>query len=244
MDILKSLIQKIFRIAGLKITRFEPFSEPLMPFDVMDYLIRQTVLDSDNFYFVQVGAHDGVRNDGLNPLITKYNLKGCLIEPMPEFFAMLTENYKDKDGLTFVNAMIGAENGTGILYRFKPNAPVPMQFYHGLAREDSNYIKNRAKREGLSNHIEAIQCKKITFQTLLKEIPYEKVDLLYIDTEGSDDKIINLALNSGIKPKIIQYEWTELSKRQRFELKMILLDHGYRFIDCGPDTIALRVFNE
>ena len=54
--------------------------------------------------------------------------------------------------------MIGSTENTGIIHRFKPNAPVPADFYHGLARQDSTYIRKRAAEVGMVDQIEEVKC--------------------------------------------------------------------------------------
>lgn len=212
-----------------------------MPFDVFELvLFRELDKFGSDFYFLQVGANDGVMNDSLNPLIRRYGLKGCLVEPLPDIFSELVKNYHDQPQLTFLNCMIGASDGNAIIHRFKRDAPVPAEFYHGLAREDGAYIRSRAEANGLLDYIEATSCRVYSFKSVISELPVKQISMLYIDTEGSDDKIIEAAFKEGVFPSIIQYEWTELPANRRYALKMLLLDHGYRFIDIGADTVCLR----
>jgi FkbM family methyltransferase len=203
--------------------------DPVAPFNALELALQLQILkDGQNFYFVQIGANDGVLADSLNPLIRKYRLRGCLVEPMKDVFRELINNYSDQPQLDFRAVMIGEADGTGEIYRFKRDAPVPADFFHGLARADKDYM----------------QCTMQTFDTFMSTLPSNTISMLYVDTEGSDDKIIEAAFGAGIFPSIINYEWTEMSADKRFLLKMRLLDNGYRFIDIGADTVCLRVESE
>jgi len=137
--------------------------------------------------------------------------------------------------------MIGDRDGTGQIYRFKPDAAVPHEFFHGLARADGEYIQKRAKSAGLTTETEIVQCRMQTFESFLADLPVGEISMLYVDTEGSDDKIIVSVFAAGLFPPLINYEWTEMPLKRRYDLKMKLLDHGYRFIDVGDDTVCLRV---
>jgi len=58
-----------------------------MPFNVFELALLKIIVDKgEQFYFVQIGANDGVIADSLNPLIRKYRLRGCLVEPMRDVF--------------------------------------------------------------------------------------------------------------------------------------------------------------
>jgi FkbM family methyltransferase len=216
-----------------------------MPFDVLELALLKAIShEKQDFYFVQVGANDGVMNDSLNPLIRKYGFRGCLVEPMPDVFNILQHNYRDQPQLDFRNVMIGERDGDAPIHRFKRDAPVRHEFFHGLARQDADYIYTRAKSEGLENYIETVHCRMVTFESLMADLPVRHVSMLYVDTEGRDDSIIDAAFGADVFPPIINYEWTEMPLERRCGLKMRLLDHGYRFVDVGADTVCLRVENE
>jgi FkbM family methyltransferase len=236
----KKITQNLLKKFGFRLSRIT-VPDPVAPFDILDVVIQaQLRKEGAEFYFIQIGANDGVLADSLNPLIRRYSLQGCLVEPMKDFYEDLINNYSDQPQLAFKNSMISDSDGYGEIHRFKRDAPVP-DFFHGLAREDFEYIKKRAISEGLEDHIETVKVEKQTFSSLLKSLDANTVSLLYVDTEGSDDKIIYYAFSCGLYPPVIQYEWTEMPPARRHQLKMALLDNGYRFIDVGADTICLRL---
>ena len=237
---LKVIAQNLLKQFGLRLSRIT-VPEPVAPFDVLDVVIQARLKkESQDFYFIQIGANDGVLADSLNPLIRKYGLRGCLVEPMKDFYKDLINNYSDQPQLDFRNSLISDSDGHGEIHRFKRDAPVPA-FFHGLSREDFEYIKKRAISLGLEDHIETVKVEKQSFSSLLKSLDVKSISLLYVDTEGSDDKVINSVFSCGLYPPVIQYEWSEMSLARRHQLKMSLLDNGYRFIDVAADTICLRL---
>jgi len=238
---IKKILQNILARFGLRLVRVQPYVDPVAPFDALELAVQTRLLKEQNaFYFVQIGANDGVLADSLNPLIRKYGLRGCLVEPMRDVFSDLVKNYADQPQLDFRSVMIGNTDGVGKIYRFKRDAPVPAEFFHGLARTDSNYIQQRAESVGLHDSYESVECSMQTFRTFLTTLPTSNISMLYIDTEGSDDQVIEAAFEAGVFPAIINYEWSEMSAERRYLLKMRLLDNGYRFIDIGADTVCLR----
>ncbi|MFT6372361.1 MAG: FkbM family methyltransferase [Gammaproteobacteria bacterium] len=238
---MKKLLQKILSKFGLRLSRIPIYIDPVAPFSLLEMAIKlQLDKEKKEFYFLQIGANDGILADALNPIIRKYRLPGCLVEPMRDVYKDLKMNYVDQKQLDFRNVMVSHKNGIGTMYRFRRDAELPASFYHGLAREDSDYIFKRAKAAGLTHLVESLEVKSETFDTLIDSLAVKHISLLFIDTEGSDDGIIEAAFESGIFPPIINYEWTEMTPQRRYLLKMKLLDHGYRFIDNGADTICMR----
>jgi FkbM family methyltransferase len=240
--ILVRAVQRVLSSAGLRLSRVPPCVEPVMPFDVLELALLKAISDEkQDFYFVQVGANDGLMNGSLNPLIRKYGLRGCLVEPMPAVFNMLKHNYRDQPQLDFRNVMIGERDGDAPIHRLKRDDPVPYEFFHGLARQDTDYSHKRAKSAGLENYIDTVHCRMVTFESLMADLPVCHVSMLYVGTEGTDDQIVDAAFGADVFPPIINYECTEMPLERRCNLKMRLLDHGYRFIDVGADTVCLRV---
>src|SRR3989344_5088239 len=72
--------------------------------------------------FVEIGAMDGVSFDPLYAVVMKYRWRGLLVEPLPDLFARLKENYKDATGVLFENAAIAEERGEKVMYRVAPQA--------------------------------------------------------------------------------------------------------------------------
>ena len=52
-----------------------------------------------DFFFIQVGANDGITGDDLRKYILKYQWHGILVEPVPYVFDRLIKNYKEVEHL-------------------------------------------------------------------------------------------------------------------------------------------------
>jgi FkbM family methyltransferase len=210
------------------------------PFSVLDYVVSECITQEPRFYFVQIGAHDGARNDPIYHLVLKYKLHGLLVEPLPDFFQELQKNYHHQPQLTFANCAISTRDGFMSIFRFKRNAPVPAEFFHGLARTDRVYIVKRAKQNGLECYVEEVKVPCLTFSTLINEHSITHVTLLQIDTEGHDYEVLKSVMASHIRPEFINYEWSEITARERYLCKQMLIDNGYKFIDVGADVLCKR----
>src|SRR5262249_9456440 len=67
-----------------------------------------------DFTFIQVGAYDGITGDPIRPLVLSHpNWQGALIEPMPDAFAQLKNNYASMGAkLHFFNCAVSDNAGT------------------------------------------------------------------------------------------------------------------------------------
>jgi len=138
--------------------------------------------DTRPFFFLQVGAFDGVIDDPLHRYVRPGNWHGILVEPQPFHFRRLVENYADVDGLTFVNAAISGQSGTRELYVIQDEAGVTIESLGGVAslREDALRIPHERLRVPGSK-IGSIDVTCTTFADVLVDVEY--LDLLQIDAE-------------------------------------------------------------
>ena len=87
MQLIKKIIKKFFHKFGYELTRYDLVRDDT--FNLLEFVLKDIILKTPDFFFVQVGANDGKMGDPLCDLIKKYKLKGLLIEPLPEEFKLL-----------------------------------------------------------------------------------------------------------------------------------------------------------
>src|SRR3989338_9032362 len=73
-------------------------------------------------FFVEIGAMDGVSFDPLYAVAKKHGWRGLLVEPLPDLFAKLKENYSGVAGVSFENMAVAEEKGEKVMYRVSPQA--------------------------------------------------------------------------------------------------------------------------
>ncbi len=230
---LKAIIKKSFQSFGYDIIRYVP--DVIHPFDVLPLLVRERLAENKNFFFVQVGANDGIHDDPLRKLVLEHHLAGLLVEPLPDFFDKLVANYSDCPGLIFENVAIGDKPGKIPIYRVKRDADVP-KYWHSMASFSKAHLIN----EGIGEHlIESLNVSVATIPDLFSRHRIKDIDLLQVDTEGFDFVIIKAVLDAGFLPHIINYEHCHLPPHVQFACKTLLKECGYRFIDVGKDTVAV-----
>lgn len=233
---MKELIRRTLRARGFDIVRYMP--EIGAPFDVLPIIVRDRLTRGGPFFFVQIGANDGMLDDPLRTLILDHKLTGLLVEPLPDMFELLQRNYAGSEGLIFENVAIASEAGLAPLYRVARDSGVPASSYwHGLA----SFSKRHLLKEGVPEaSIERVDVRAVTLQSLLVKHRVQAVDLLQVDAEGYDYEVVRSAVEGGCLPRIINYEHCHLVPSVRAACWRLLDEHGYRFIEVGKDTLAMR----
>lgn len=238
---MKQALQYLLSRVGLKLVRVRPFVDPIAPIDALELAVRAELFRAgESFYFVKIGASDGALVGSLNLLIRRYGLRGCLIAPDQPSLSRLASQLSDQSQLDFRRVVIGKPHAEGLVPLIRPVVARGPGFFDALPGVDRVHVQASAEaapeaalRHGLGNEVQ-------TFVALMATLPADRISLLHVDTDGSDDLIIEAAFEASIFPNIINYGWTEMSAERRFLLKMRLLDNGYRFIDIGADTVCMR----
>ncbi len=184
---------------------------------------------TDDFFFVQIGAFDGVTADPIYEFVRSQNWHGVLVEPQVEAFERLHENYAGQDGLQFFNVAICAHDGKIELFT-RPDGMV----------QAASLERHLMKKPGRRGRQVVARCVVAwTFATLLeKAAAPSQIDLLQIDAEGMDYQIIRSIDFQRIKPAIIRYEHMVLHERDRDACLELLAGQGYRFLLEDSDTTA------
>jgi len=244
---IKRWIKRFLAYFGLQLVRLPKLNATNAGFE--EILTRYLALyDPGKFYFIQIGAFDGVTNDPLCAFIRAHHLRGLLVEPQKGPFLALQENYRDQPQLKFLNAAISAQDGVRKFYTVRSDAAgLPgwsqqigsFNLEHLLKHK--NGVPDYGITEGIPNIEELIQVQEVEtlcFDTLLNKADARKVDLLQIDAEGYDYELIKLINFKRLKPRILHYEHMHLSEADRRNCEQYLKDQGYQINHGFADTIA------
>jgi FkbM family methyltransferase len=228
-EIIKSALQTF----GYDLVRYVPHFA--RPFDVLPLLVEEGVRRRGSFFFLQVGANDGALDDPIRDLVIKHDLKGVLVEPLPDMFEKLQQNYAGQTGLQFENVAISRQPGTIKIYRIAADADVPDPHWHGMASMSREHL---LKHGATAAQIQVCEVPAVTMKSVLQKHDIRALDLLQIDTEGYDYEVLKLVLECGLRPRIVNYEHCHLIPKTRQAAQRQLVDLGYRFIEVGKDTVA------
>ena len=226
---LKHQVQKRLASRGYRIEKTRNVVSPL---DAFDLLFSGLDPSDPNFFFIQVGANDGVQDDPLRESILRFHWKGILLEPQPEAFAALKRNYASETQLIFENCALAPQDGEA-------------EFFRG-----SSSLLGSLRKQVVANNssvkVTSTTVQTISPATLLKKHDVPRLDLLLIDAEGYDLILLEIfaPLLSRYPAKVIRFEVHNLSAADFARAQTLLHTHGYRLFLTGLDAVALRKAEE
>jgi FkbM family methyltransferase len=201
--------------------------------------------------FLQIGAMDGVAFDPIHALVKRYRWQGVLVEPNPHMMSRLQANYRSVPDLSFVEAAIADGPGVAKLRRLKSTleaeevAPVWARGLATLAPE-----RNAISGLGISQeefdkfrpHLEDIEVKTVTYAGLVETTGQSVFDVIVIDTEGYDFKVLQQIDLVATGSCFVQFEVANLPASEIGEALNLLARSGFAsyLSDDRMDVIAIR----
>ena len=177
------------------------------------------------FYFIQIGANDGITDDDIRSLVLERRWRGLMVEPLPDVFAALRSNYQSLGNrLQFSNTAITSAVG-------------PVEFWRHPSLPQCSGLGVRTRIQYRSA-MEKVEVEGITWQAMLDRYEVKRLDLLQIDTEGYDAEIIRMFPFDRLRPLIIRYEHKHLNMDDRQALEESLREKGYLLFWEKHDTVA------
>lgn len=221
----------------------------------------QEIIDSKNYTkVVQVGANDGCINDPIYEVVmrNKDKTKILLIEPQSNILEHLEKNYALHPEAHIANYAVGPDSLLS-LYRIKPsyyglftkrylhdspNYRVPSGFSsfdkkHVIKHAEGNLPKNTK----IDDAIEKLDVPSRDLLTILDTASWEehKIDILQVDAEGMDDKVIYSCNIEVTQPQLINFERAHLSQQAYKDLCVYLLSLDYELYNYSVlDTLAVK----
>jgi FkbM family methyltransferase len=226
IDTLKQTVNRVLKGYGYRVERIIDYRS--RPLNALDLALSPLDPRDPDFFFIQVGAHDGRRGDPIHNFVDQYHWRGLLLEPQPAVFTQLQANYRGETQLILENAALARQAGTLTLYTVE-GASLRASFNREALR----------KHFGDSATIVEVPVTTVTFPLLMERHRISRVDLLVVDTEGFDYQVIAMALDAGLLPRLIRYEHLHLSSADRAACADLLGARGYRLLRDGTDTVAL-----
>jgi FkbM family methyltransferase len=213
----------------------------------------------DDFFFVNVGANDGVMNDPIYPFVVKHGWRGIAIEPVPHVFAQLAVNYRNLPGVALEQVAIAESSrsfwcvrpGSGseefavqqigslkkdYVYdslrrlRFMPN-PGP-GYADGVEPElvHTAEVGGPLVVDDVDRFVEEIEVECVPFNELMERHDVDHIDFLNIDAEGSDFEVLSSVDFDRFRPEILCIEVTALSEEESHALEQLLERHDYTYL--------------
>lgn len=159
-------------------------------------------------YFIEIGCN---RYDTLIDL-ARLGWQGLMIDPLGAAACPEIRH----ENITFVDAAITEESGE-------------FDFFVVDTNDDwSSLLESHHKKVDKNSSARKIRVRGISFNDLLKEHPYPRIDYLKIDTEGYDARIIRTIDFSLIDIQLISFEYFHMSDEEIDEIAMKLDQAGFR----------------
>ena len=195
----------------------------------------------DTVFFVQVGSHDAQAGDPISLYVKRDGWHGILVEPVPEIFARLREFYGDLPGLTFENVAIAEEDGTKRLYCLADAAGEVYELADSVGSLDRGTLLSHAEQvPDIERYVEEIDVSCSSFASLLERHQPERIDLLHIDAEGYDARLLRSFPWERFTPELVLYEHDHLEADERAAAEKMLREHGYRLCWSRTDPLGER----
>lgn len=189
---------------------------------------------------LQIGAHNGVDNNSVSmfSLAGLDNTTVVLVEPHPKMFAELSENYSSYDNVKCLNVAIGEIVGVQPFFTVSESSSLP-EWTNQLSTFDKQQIlKFAPDLQGIEDNIVETLVDCLTFDYVVRKELKNGVDVVLIDVEGFDAKIVRSIPLNAYRPSIISFEHKHLTSSDFIDVIGYLAQYGYSFSHQEYDTLA------
>lgn len=236
----KRRIQEHLRSRGMKLTHDREDSW-LPDFDLLTLIVDGAGPGVASIRtIIQIGANDGAGEDPITRIVAESQARAWLVEPLPEPFERLEERYAGNDRVTLINAALGPEDGEATIWRIAPDSE-ELAGLSVLATFDRSVLeKFHPMYAPLGGRIVGETVRTLSVATLLREQEIAAVDLLQVDTEGWDARVVGWFLDAGLLPTVLNFEHVHLGGEEDRAILKRLREADYRLARYGRDTTGVR----
>lgn len=232
-----TIIKKIFRKVRKKLHYLLLANPQQIVFT--DY-INKYYDNNKRFYFIQVGANDGISHDNLYFFVkNNKNIKGIVIEPIKDYFDELKKNYAFATNILPLNLAIHNYLKKVDLYRLDKQKEIfSPDWARGIA---SVHPKHHLKSNTPTDFIIKETVNADTFMNVYYQYTKmnEKIDLIQIDVESYDWEVLKMIDLKELMPAIIKYEWINLNYLEQVMSIYYLKSNKYKIYIENNDIIAI-----
>jgi FkbM family methyltransferase len=235
----RRLTEQTLAAAGYRMERIDK------PFYRNQEKLGQLILEDQRrhagkeFFFVQVGACDGVSFDGLYEFVIRNQLKGIVIEPLPDLYEELKTNYAKLPLVVPLNIALHRTAKELDMYRVATGVEGVPEWAKGSSSLDPDHLKRANIRP---DAIISQKVKCISWKELIDQNKIRRIDYLQIDTEGYDYEIMSMLDFAAVRPAVIKFEHNvgsgTMSIEQLKDCVRMLLEQKYHVLTMACDVIA------
>lgn len=182
--------------------------------------------------FLDLGSNDGKTLSNTHALAKYKGWRGLCVEPAPIAFDKLQKLYSDREDVVCVKAAVS--DYTGVAKFFDSGAHVSDSDTSLL----SSLNKEETKRWGNTATFSEIEVNVITFEQLMKLSPYDKYELVSIDVEGEELKIIP---QMDLKELGVEMLIVEFNGKQKEKFDELILPQGYELYYQNAENLLYTI---
>jgi len=207
-------------------------------------LILKSIRGIRSPVFVQIGSNDGNSNDPIFQMLhSNPAWSALLVEPIPELFERLKENYGNRPNTTFVNVAIANGTASELLFYYlkaaaKTELPELPPWYDQVGSFNRDHVLKHFGPE-VEPFVVSSTFPTLSLSRLLESNGISTLDVLHIDAEGYDWEILSQLDLEKYKPRVILFEHAHLLQSVLTEAKRKLAP-TYRVYDLGNDLFCRR----
>jgi FkbM family methyltransferase len=206
-----------------------------------EFLVRISKTNP-NPRFVKVGANDGLTGDPCSDLLlADERWSGVLIEPVPFIFARLQKNFRDRGRFSLEQIAVGPAGNGATFHYIEPSAklthPDLPDWFDQIGSFDPSHISKHFGTR-LDAFVRKLPIRSEPLSEIFVRHQIASLELLHVDTEGFDLKVLSTLDFSRVRPKCIFIEHKHLDASDRRTLLGLLKAQNYRIRDCGGDYFA------
>jgi hypothetical protein len=211
----------------------------------LDLVLSMAIRFGWRLRIIQIGANDGMIHDPLYNYLKAHDFPALFVEPLGGKLDRVRSLYAARDSCRFAEVAISDQPGEAPIYTFPTGAGLP-EWTGGVASLDRNVLLSHAHLLGMSQGklatiLSSHPVKLIPVSTLLEQFPeFLGADLVQIDAEGHDDRIVESLLNSPCRPTFINFEHRHLPLARQDRVRERLAGEGYSFLVSDMDTLSWR----
>ena len=234
------LIKKICGLLGYKLVEKNLIKNNriLSEFNVLtlNKVLKNLFSKNKMNQIIQIGANDGQSFDELSYFIKKNKTNSVLVEPIVENFTKLQIHYKNLDFIRLENSAISINDEVSKLYKINPK--YTSKYGSHISAIPSFSEKHLINHGVNKKHIITELVTPITIKKLIAKYNIDNLDLLFVDAEGYDGKIIYDFLDSSSLRPFMIFEYIHIQNDTFSDLIKKLIEKKYLFFNVAENIVC------
>lgn len=201
--------------------------------------------EQGDVFVVQVGANDGKMNDPIYPYFEACGWSGLLIEPLPNYFAKLTELHEVRKHITLENSAVGDAAGDLNLYHLNPAVEDQYpKWVLGCASSDEDRMINATKRakgaDARPSDVVGTKVPIVRLDSILDKHDVSQIDVLIIDVEGHEISVMNSFDMAAAGLSLAIVECNGPNEAQQDDYIACMTRAGLEVVRIGHDLVGMK----